>query len=140
MKTQQIKFWIPETKQYLVFALAKEYDEEKVMETINGYYREYLDPDEAGVDEEALDEIETSSITSWIINHMYDCGDYDIEDVTEINVRDDIAKIINHLMDKIAENREYYEDSDDCDSHDAGVAIEEAQYTLNFIEREVLGI
>ena len=140
METKQVKFWIPETKQYLVFTFEKEYDEGKVMEDIGGYYREYLDPDEAGVEEEMLDELENSTIYSWIVDHMYDCGDYDIEDVTEVNVSDDTAKIIDYLMDVIAENNEYYEASDDCDSHDAGVVVETAQYALYFIEREVLGI
>ena len=140
MKTNKITFWIPEAKQYLVFNLEKEYDEEKVREAIAGYYREYLDPDEAGVCEEMLDELENSTICGWIVDHMYDCGDFEIASVREFNVSDDIAKIIDYLTDMIAENCEYYEESDDCDSHDAGVVMKSAQNVLDFIEREVLKI
>ena len=141
MKTNKITFWIPETKQYLVFNLNKEYDEEKVRETIDGYYREYLDPEEAGIEEEMLDELETSSICSWIVDHMYDCGDFEIASIREVNVSDEVAKIIDYLTEMIAENKSYYSRYSCLSTRaEAVAAIRSAQGTLEFIEREVLGV
>lgn len=142
MKTKNVIFWISETKQYLVFTFEKEYDEGKVMEDINGYYREYLNPDEAGVEEEMLDEIESSSITSWIVDHMYDCGDYDIEDVAEINVSDYDADTIDALREGVATFRKLSEDSADCSGYaaDADIPINLVQKLLCDVERKVLEI
>lgn len=132
----KVKFWLREIDSFLEFTLSKEYDEEKVIEDINSFYFEYMNPDEAGVDEEALDEIETSSLQSWIIDHMYDCGDYEIEGVDEVSVDLKMGRIINLLEDNISELTRYTnnDEYDDVEVHDCNVAIEAYQLVLDAIK------
>lgn len=138
MKTKQVKFWMSESKSFIVLNLNKECDEGEVKESINEYYQEYINPDEAGVDAEMLDEIESVTPFRWIFDHMCDREEFDVDSASRVFVSDDVAKIIDYLTEKIAENREYYEESDDCDGHDAGVVMEAAQDVLDFIEKEIV--
>lgn len=138
MKTKQVKFWMSETKSFIVLNLNKECDEGEVKEAINEYYQEYINPDEAGVDEEMLDEIESVTPFRWIFDHMCNREEFDIVSANRVYVSTDVAKIIDYLTEKVAENETYYKEYDDCDGHDAGVVMETAQDVLDFIEKSVV--
>ena len=133
----KVKFWLREINTFLEFTFSEEYDVEKVVEDIDSYYFEYLNPDEAGVEEEMLDEIETSTLDGWIIDHMYDCGDYEIEDVDTIHVDEKMGDVITLIESNINELEGYLknEEYDDIEKHDCKVAIETYRLVLDKIKK-----
>lgn len=77
MKTNKVKFWVPEIDAFLVYTFAKEYEEEGVIEAINSYYHDQLHPEEADEDFEA--EVDNAHVDDWISEHMCNDGDFEVK-------------------------------------------------------------
>ena len=136
MKTNKVKFWVPEIDAFLVYTFAKEYEEEDVIEAINGYYHDWLHPEDFDDDFEA--EVDNAHVDDWISEHMCNDGNFEVEDNDVVYVDKRMANVINWLESTISELKGYTEDDDhdDCETHDCWEAIESYELVLKVIKKQ----